>query len=50
MWAGHNITIDFANVETIEIQDSLSRYEKKEDISRSDWEFKNIVDKVIERK
>lgn len=50
MWAGHNIRIDFANVETIEIQDSLSRYEKKDDITRSDLEFQNVVDKVIERK
>lgn len=50
MWAGHNIRIDFANVETIEIQDSISRYEKKDDITRSDWEFQNVVDKVIERK
>ena len=50
MWAGHNIRINFANVETIEIQDSLSRYEKKDDITRSDWEFQNVVDKVIERK
>lgn len=50
MWAGHNVRINFANVETIEIEDSLSRYEKKDDITRSDWEFQNIVDKVIERK
>lgn len=50
MWAGHNIRINFANVETIEIEDSLSRYEKKDDITRSDWEFQNVVDKVIERK
>lgn len=50
MWAGHNIRINFANIETIEIQDSLSRYEKKDDITRSDWEFQNVVDKVIERK
>ncbi|MGH2647803.1 MAG: hypothetical protein ACRDE8_09565, partial [Ginsengibacter sp.] len=50
MWAGQNIRINFANVETIEIQDSLTRYEKKDDITRSDWEFQNVVDKVIERK
>ncbi|MBE9466986.1 MAG: hypothetical protein IMY72_01540 [Bacteroidetes bacterium] len=49
MWAGHNCRINFANVETIEIQDSLSRYEKKDDITRSDLEFQNVVDKVIER-
>jgi len=50
MWAGQNIRINFTNVETIEIQDSLSRYEKKDDITRSDAEFQNVVDKVIERK
>lgn len=50
MWAGHNIRINFANVETIEIQESLTRYEKKDDIKRSDWEFQNLVDKIIERK
>jgi len=49
MWAGHNININFANVETIEIQDSLTRYEKKDDIKRSDLEFQNIVDKIVER-
>jgi hypothetical protein len=49
MWAGHNIQINFANVETIEIQDSLTRYEKKDDIKRSDLEFQNIVDKIVER-
>ena len=50
MWAGHNIRMNFANIETIEIQDSLLRYERKDDITRSDWEFQNVVDKVIERK
>lgn len=49
MWAGHNCRIDFTKVETIEIQDSLSRYEKKEDIKRSDLEFQNLVDKIVER-
>jgi hypothetical protein len=49
MWAGHNIQINFENVETIEIQDSLTRYEKKDDIKRSDLEFENLVDKIIER-
>jgi hypothetical protein len=48
-WAGHNCRIDFANVETIEIQDSLTRYETKQDISRSDLEFQNLVEKIVER-
>lgn len=50
MWAGHNIRFDFASVETIEIKESLSRHENKDDIKRSDLEFQNLVDKVIERK
>ncbi len=49
MWAGHNIRMNFENVETIEIRDSLTRYEKKEDIKRSDLEFENLVDKILER-
>ena len=50
MWAGHNITFDSASVETIEIRDSLTRYENKEDINRSDREFENLVDKILERR
>jgi len=50
MWAGHNIRIDFANIETIEINESLTRYENKADITRNDWEFQNLVDKILERK
>lgn len=49
MWAGHNIRMDFANIETIEIDETLTRYENKNDITRNDWEFKNLVDKIIER-
>lgn len=50
MWAGHNINMNFTKVETIEIHESLARYENKEDINRSDWEFQNLVDKILERK
>lgn len=49
MWAGHNINIYFDNIETIEIRDSLIRYEGKDDINKSDYEFQNLVDKIIER-
>jgi hypothetical protein len=41
--------MSFENIETIEIQDSLTRYEKKQDINRSDLEFENLVDKILER-
>lgn len=50
MWAGHNINMNFANVETIEIQESLTRYENKEDINRSDLEFQNLIDKILDRR
>lgn len=49
MWTGLNIRFNSANVETIEISDSLSRYESKADITRSDTEFNNLIDKVVER-
>lgn len=50
MWAGHNIRFNSSSIETIEIQESLTRYEGKEDINRSDREFENLVDKIIERR
>lgn len=49
MWSGYNIRINTPSVETIEIEESLSRYENKEDITRSDMEFQNLIDKVIDR-
>lgn len=49
MWTGLNIRFDSKNPETIEISDSLSRYEAKEEITRNDAEFMNLVDKVAER-
>jgi hypothetical protein len=49
IWSGHNIRMNFTNIETIEIQDSLTRYENKEDISRSNHELFNVADKIIER-
>lgn len=50
MWMGLNIRMPMANVEAIEIFDSLARYEAKNDIIRSDSEFTNLLDKVMERK
>lgn len=50
MWAGHNIRFNHDSVETIEIKESLTRYENKEDINRSDKEFENLVDKILERR
>jgi len=50
MWTGFNIQMPMANVDTIEIFDSLARYEAKSDIVRSDSEFTNLLDKVLERR
>lgn len=50
MYAGHNITFNMPNVETIEIDDQLKRYENKDDIHQSDVEFHNLVEKVSDRK
>jgi hypothetical protein len=49
MWAGLNIRFDSPNIETIEISDSLARYEAKADITRNDADFINLIDKVSER-
>lgn len=50
MYAGHNITFNMPNVETIEIDDQIKRYENKDDIHQSDVEFHNLVEKVSERR
>lgn len=50
MYAGHNITFNMPNVETIEIDDQLKRYENKDDIHQSDVEFHNLVEKVSDRR
>ena len=49
MYSGHNITFNMPNVETIEIDDQLKRYESKDDIHRSDVEFHNLIDKISDR-
>ena len=50
MWEAWNLRIPFENIETIEIRDQLRRYESKDDIKKSDTEFQNLVDKVVDRK
>ncbi|WP_259068593.1 hypothetical protein HDF24_06795 [Mucilaginibacter sp. X4EP1] len=49
MWMAKNIRFDFPQKETIEIGDELSRYESKENISRSNAEFQNLIDRIKER-
>jgi hypothetical protein len=50
LWAGHNMTFISANIETIEIDDQLRRYENKADVNKNDTELFNLVDKIAERK
>lgn len=49
IWAGNNITMYFDDIETIEIKEQLRRYENKSDITKSDLEFHNLIDKIKER-
>jgi hypothetical protein len=50
IYAGHNITLNMPNIETIEIDDQLKRYENKDDIHQSDVEFHNLIEKISDRK
>lgn len=50
MYAANNIRISLTDIETIEINDQIKRYEDKSDIHQSDIEFHNLVDKIIDRK
>ncbi|MFC0605872.1 hypothetical protein [Winogradskyella pulchriflava] len=49
-WAATNINFNFPQEETIEIDETLTRYESKSTIKTSDSEFNNLVDKIIERR
>jgi hypothetical protein len=49
MWTAFNMRTYFDNIETLEIQDQLSRYESKDNINRSNVEFQNLLDKIAER-
>ncbi|MBP9792619.1 MAG: hypothetical protein KBC56_01320 [Flavobacterium sp.] len=48
MWTGMNIRFNFPQKETIEIDETLQRYENKPDIKNQN-EFWNLTDKIIER-
>lgn len=50
MYEGHNITFNMPNIETVEINEQLTRYEDKDDIHQSDVEFHNLVEKISDRK
>lgn len=49
MWQAWNITTNPVDKEKIEIEDKLTRYEKKDKINLSDAEFFNLEDKIIQR-
>ncbi|GAB3890070.1 hypothetical protein [Spirosoma agri] len=49
MYVGHNIRFDMPNIESIEINDQIKRYEDKDDIHQSDAEFHNLIEKISER-
>lgn len=48
MWTGMNIVFDFPKKETVEIDETLKRYESKPDIKNQN-EFWNLSEKIIER-
>lgn len=48
-WFAKNIQFNFPRLEKIEIDESLTRYESKDDIKNNNSEFFNLVDKIVER-
>jgi len=48
MWTGKNIRFDFPQKETVEIDETLHRYENKDNIKNQN-EFWNLLEKIIER-
>jgi len=49
MWTGMNIRFNFTQKETVEIDETLQRYESKPNV-KNQSEFWNLTDKIIERK
>jgi hypothetical protein len=49
MWQAMNIRLNMGDKEAIEIDERLTRYEKKLKINISDVEFNNLGDKIIDR-
>jgi hypothetical protein len=48
MWTGKNIRFNFPQKETLEIDETLQRYENKDDVKNQN-EFWNLTEKIIER-
>jgi len=49
MWFAKNIQFGHFDIEKIELDEQLTRYEKKDNIHKADAEFFNMVDKVVQR-
>jgi len=49
IFGAHNLNINFPHIEDIDINESLSRYEKKGSIRKDDIAFTNLMDKISER-
>jgi hypothetical protein len=49
MWFAKNVSMGRVDIESIEVDEQISRYEKKTSISKSDAEFFNMVDKIVQR-
>ena len=49
MWQAMNIRFNPGDKEGVEIDERLSRYEKKDKININDTEFNNLGDKIVER-
>lgn len=48
-WCAKNIRFSFPQIEKLEIDENISRYENKADIKTNNSEFFNLVDKVAEK-
>lgn len=49
MWFAKNIDMGRVDIETIEVDEQITRYEKKTSIRKADAEFFNMVDKIVQR-
>ncbi|MBP2834222.1 hypothetical protein J8281_18645 [Aquimarina sp. U1-2] len=48
-WAAHNINMYFDRIKDIEIDEQLQRFENKDDITKNNTDFFNLIDKLTER-
>lgn len=49
MWVARNVDMGHVDIEKIEIDEQITRYEKKDNIHKADAEFFNMVDKIAQR-